>query len=230
MTTVAFGLEILIHKIEYLKVSSFPSLTLIVDDNAPLTLIPYSREAKAGDVWVEEKGFQMMYVLDAFETCVTWPVTFELVSPVETTALGKVTFEVKPLICDAIAAHGSSPVVIQKAILRDFERKEMATLSFELRVIFFRMTMKKAAKETTEPLHLTQEMAARTKATISTRRPQPMEPLKATSNYKFLPALSSGVMSSSAEPPPKYSSARQAHPSKLSSRTQPAQQARSGRK
>ena len=92
MTSVAFGLEILIHKIEFLKVSSFPSLTLIVDNNAPLTLIPYSREAKDGDTWVEEKGFQMMFVLDAFETCVSWPVAFEIVSPVETTALGTGAF------------------------------------------------------------------------------------------------------------------------------------------
>lgn len=195
MTSVAFGLEILIHKIEFLKVSSFPSLTLIVDNNSPLTLIPYSREAKDGDTWIEEKGFQMMFVLDAFETCVSWPVTFEIVSPVETTALGKVTFEVKPLICDAIAAHGSSPVVIQKAVLRDFERKEMAVLSFEMRVIFFRMTMKKAAKEHSEPKIFTQEMAERMKATISAQR-QPLDPRPTASSTRTIPIRNLGLTTS----------------------------------
>ena len=156
MTTVACGLEVLIHKIEYLRIGSFPSLTIIVDKYPPQTLVGYSREAKDGDVWIEEKAFQMRFVVDAFETCVSWPISFELVSPVETTALGKVTFEVKPLICDAIACHGSSPVVVQSATLRDFERREVAILSFEMRVIFFRMTMKRPGNETSTPRDLPQ--------------------------------------------------------------------------
>lgn len=210
MTTVACGLEVLIHKIEYLKIGSFPSLTIIVDKSPPQTLIGYSREAKDGDVWVEERGFQMRFVVDAFESCVSWPISFELVSPVETTALGKVTFEVKPLICDAIASHGSSPVVVQSAIMRDFERTEVAKLSFEMRVIFFRMTMKRPAKENTAPKDLSKAAITRMKgnapmrmyedAEVSTRAPQ----IRTASSYRHIPCSSSNGSS------PRIMSARDA--------------------
>jgi hypothetical protein len=161
MTSVAFGAELTIHQIAYLEISSFPSLTLIADANPPQTLIPYSREAHNGETWAIEQTFQTMYVVDAFETCVTWPVTFELVSPVESTALGKCSFEVQPLICDAIAAHGSSPVASQSAVLRDFERREVAVLAFDLRIIFFKMCLKRAATETRHTRNLTPTAIAR---------------------------------------------------------------------
>jgi hypothetical protein len=147
MTNIVFGLELLVKKIEYLKIQTFPSLTLVLDTNPPLTLIPYSEEAKTGDVWRPNQIYQFMYVVDAFEKCVSCPISFELVSPFESTALGKCTYELKPLICDAIAAHGSSPVVCQTSTLRDFERHEVALMSFELRVIFFKMCRKRAAIE-----------------------------------------------------------------------------------
>jgi hypothetical protein len=51
MTTIVFGLELLVKKIEFLKIETFPSLTLIMDTNPPFTLIPYSEEAKSGDIW-----------------------------------------------------------------------------------------------------------------------------------------------------------------------------------
>ncbi|OHT11786.1 hypothetical protein TRFO_18682 [Tritrichomonas foetus] len=145
MTTVVFGIEILIHRIEFIQVESFPSLTIQVDKNEPQILLPYSKEAHPGDIWDEEKAYQLIYIIDAFESCVTYPFTLELVSPVETTALGKCTFELKPLICDAIAAHGCSPIASQTSFLRDFERREVACLTFDIRTVFFRMTQKRAA-------------------------------------------------------------------------------------
>jgi hypothetical protein len=161
MTTVAFGLELLVHQVRYLDIGSFPSLTLVVDNNPPQTLIAYSREAHTGDIWNLGEIFRAMYIVDAFETCVSWPVAFELVSPVESTALGKCSFEVKPLICDAIAAHGSSPVACQSAVLRDFERHEVAIVKFELRVIFFRMCQKRAATENAHLKELNQAVITR---------------------------------------------------------------------
>jgi hypothetical protein len=149
MTSVAFGLEVVIHKIHYLKMDAFPSLALVVEKNPLVTLIPYSREAHDGDKWREERMFQFMYVVDAFESCVSWPVSLELVSPFELTALGQCTYEVKPLICDAIAAQGSSPLVKQAAPLRNFTREQVARVDFDMRVVFFRMTRKRAAIEKT---------------------------------------------------------------------------------
>ena len=106
MTTVVFGIEIYVHKIEYITVSSFPSLNVIIDNKEPTTIYPFSIEAHPNDIWEIKKAYQLIYIIDAFENCVSCPITFELVSPVETTALGKCTLELKPLICDAIAAHG----------------------------------------------------------------------------------------------------------------------------
>ena len=144
-TTVVFGIEILIHRIEFLKVESFPSLTIKVDKCEPKILLPFSREAHSGDIWDEEKAFQMIHIIDAFESCVSYPFTLELVSPVATTALGRCSFELKPLICDAIAAHGCSPIACQSSYMKDFEKKEVAQITFDIRTVFMRMCLKRAA-------------------------------------------------------------------------------------
>jgi hypothetical protein len=172
MATVAIGLQVVIHKIRYLEMDTFPSLALVVEKNPPVTLIPYSREAHDRDEWREERMFQFMYVVDAFESCMSWPVSFELVSPFEWMALGKCTYEVKPLICDAIAAHGSSPVVRQVAPLRSFDRHEVAGVDFEMRVVFFRMTRKRAAIEKV-PLKLRSQAVDRPTGTDVLRKDVP---------------------------------------------------------
>jgi hypothetical protein len=161
MTSVVFGLELLIKKIEFVRIETFPSLTLVVDTNPPFTLIPYSEEAKSGDAWSPMGVYQLIYVVDAFEKCMSCPISFELVSPFESTYLGQCPSEVKPLLCDAIAAHGSGPVVSQVSPLRDFERVQMGLMKFEMRIIFFKMCRKRAATERSQIRQLLQSEAAR---------------------------------------------------------------------
>jgi hypothetical protein len=149
MSTVAFGLELFMEKIEFMDVRDFPALQFVVEQREPQELLPYCfngcSKTRPGDVWQIHLGFQMIYVLDAFECCVSWPIGLELVTPVESTALGTWRYEAKNLICDAIAAHGSSGIVKQVAVLKHFDGREVAKVHFEMRVIFFKMCVKCAA-------------------------------------------------------------------------------------
>jgi hypothetical protein len=149
-----------------------------------------------------------MYVLDAFETCQSWPVTFELVSPVESTALGKCSFQVKPLICDAIAAHGSSPIACQSASLRHFEGNEVAVLDFELRVIFFKMCRKRAATENLPVKDLTQAAISRM-AGNDWARTMPATLTRKTESQPTISTIPSSFQSSEEKPQmPRPHSAR----------------------
>ena len=146
MTTVVFGIQIFLHKIEFITVSSFPSLNVIIENKDPITILPYSKEASPGETWEFEKVYQLIYIIDAFEKCDSCPITFELVSPVETTALGKCTLELKPLICDSIAAHGYSPIASQTNYFRDFEKNRVASFTFDIRTVLFQMCLRTAAE------------------------------------------------------------------------------------
>lgn len=150
MTTVVFGIEIYIHKIDFTNVSSFPSLNVIIENKDPTTILPYSKEVHPGTVWTIGNVYQLIYIIDAFENCNSCPITFELVSPVETTAIGKCTLELKPLICDSIAAHGYSPIASQTTSFRDFERREVASITFDIRTVLFQMCLRTAAKVISE--------------------------------------------------------------------------------
>jgi hypothetical protein len=144
---IVFGLELLVNNIEYLTIDTFPSLILVMWDLPPFTLVPYSFAASPGKIQEVNKIYQLMYVADAFEKCVSSPLSFELISPFESLALGKCTFELHPLICDSIAAQGSSPVAGQVAILRDYDGGDVARVKFELRVVAFNIGKKRAAIE-----------------------------------------------------------------------------------
>lgn len=205
MTGIVFGIEILIHKIEFIHINSFPSLTIICNDGLPKTLLPYSVEAHDNDVWNDPKAFQMIFNIDAFESVVSWPISFEIVSPVESTALGKCTFELKPLICDSIAAHGPSQIVTQRAVLRDFERHEVAYLTFEIRVIFFKICQKPAAiidgvarnmRHGAKSIHGSYPIRSASEREDPHARTMDV---KASSSYRFMPAL--GNVSSGTDSP-----------------------------
>lgn len=143
MGSVAIGLDLLIHNMEYSEINNqFTSLEIICNDEKAVTVIPYNEEAIQGEIRSFEKNVQLMYVVDAFTAVKTWPVTLQLITPVETTAVGTVTLEAAPLICDSIANQGTSPVAKQRAGLRDFGDRIVTWVDFEMRIVFFKMTTK----------------------------------------------------------------------------------------
>lgn len=137
--TLAFGIEYIIHEIRFENISDsvFPSLTIIFKSDPPITLLPYSIEVHNGQKWTVEKSYRNIILVDAFKSVKTYPFTFEMISPVESTALGNCTYELQPLLCDAMAAHGSSNIARQTSSLKDFSGKEVAQMDFEMRVVFF---------------------------------------------------------------------------------------------
>jgi hypothetical protein len=103
------GLGRILDKLQCPKIDVFPLLSLVVDPHSPITVIPYWQEGKASDVWRPTDVHQLICVADAFERCVSCAISFEFVSPFESTGLGKYPSEAKRLLCEAIAARGSSP-------------------------------------------------------------------------------------------------------------------------
>lgn len=149
-TTIVFGLEVYIEKIEFIDIKSYPSLIMYVGKNEPQTLLPYSKEVQPYECWSPRQLFQSIHIIDTFEHCATCPIIFELVSPIETTALGKCAFELKPLICDSIAVHGYSPIALQNSFMHDFERRDVAKLTVCIRTVLFRVCPKIAAIKLTQ--------------------------------------------------------------------------------
>lgn len=198
MTTVVFGIEIYVHKIEYLTVNSFPSLNVIVDNKEPKTILPFSIEAHPNDVWEIEKVYQLIDIIDAFENCVSCPISFELVSPVETTALGRCTLELKPLICDAIAAHGYSPIASQTTYFKDFERHEVASITFDIRTILFQLCLRRAATTNSRAKNMsksakTNQLSGRSTSVSDTNADNEPSSSRQVRSYKNLPKFLNDV-------------------------------------
>lgn len=198
MTTVVFGIEIYVHKIEYITVNSFPSLNVIVDNKEPKTILPFKIEAHPNDVWEVEKAYQIIDIIDAFENCVSCPITFELVSPVETTALGRCTLELKPLICDAIAAHGYSPIASQTTYFKDFERHEVASITFDIRTILFQLCLRRAATTNSRAKKMsksskTHQLSGRSMSVSDTNIDNEQDSVRQVRSYKNLQSFLNDV-------------------------------------
>ena len=136
--SLVFSVDIFINQINFKKVGMItPSISATVAKNNPVVLWTSEDKVKDGDKIELNKGFQIMVTTDVFGAIDAWPFQLNLTMPSDQVALGTCTFEFKSMVASALAACGSSPYVSIQGAFRDHVRAEIASISFDTRVIYY---------------------------------------------------------------------------------------------
>lgn len=136
--SLVFSLDIFINQINFRKIGVVtPSISATVAKNNPVVLWSSEDKVKDGDKVELNKGFQIMVTSDVFTAIDAWPFQLNLTMPSDQVALGTCTFEFKSMVASALAACGSSPYVSIQGSFKNHTRAEIATISFDARVLYY---------------------------------------------------------------------------------------------
>lgn len=145
--TAVFGIEFLFHEMHFIDVGScYPSLNLVLNDGSNHILIPFTREVKDGETWKMSRKKQIVFSDDAFQSVKQYKITLNVVTPVDSTPIATISFDLRPFLTDSIACHGFSQVAKQRSLMHDILYKtQTVEIAFEMRTIFFKFCEKKGA-------------------------------------------------------------------------------------
>lgn len=114
-----------------------PSVSVTLAKTGPAVLWIADDKVKDGEIIQINRGLQIMITTDVFSAIDSWPFQVNLTMPTDQVPLGTCTFEFKSLLASALATCGSSPYLSIQGVFRDQKRAEIATISFDARILYY---------------------------------------------------------------------------------------------
>lgn len=136
--SLVFSLEIFLNQIEFHKIGMvIPSISVTLAKTGPAVLWTAEDKVKDGEIIQIDRPLQIMFTTDVFSAIDSWPFQVNLTMPTDQVPLGTCTFEFKPLLASALAACGASPYLSIQGVFRNQKRAEIATISFDTRILYY---------------------------------------------------------------------------------------------